>query len=154
VPSFSPSMGLLSVVSDIRCRIKLKSATFILNFFFPTRTAEQIFTFDGEFYLKLVSTFQFWLKLDNSNIQFTWRSTCFCEHLECKMFRAVFWVILPCEMIVDRRFRGAYCLHHPWWWQKTALNIILAAVRTWNLTSWMQLSTYLSRWKMFQTKVI
>jgi hypothetical protein len=27
------------------------------------------------------------------------------------MFRAVFWVILPCEMIVDRRFRGAYCLH-------------------------------------------
>jgi hypothetical protein len=28
------------------------------------------------------------------------------------MFRAVFWVILPCKMIVDRRFRGAYCLHH------------------------------------------
>jgi hypothetical protein len=26
------------------------------------------------------------------------------------MFRAVFWVILPCKMIVDRRFRGAYCL--------------------------------------------
>jgi hypothetical protein len=24
----------------------------------------------------------------------------------------VFWVILPCKMIVDRRFRGAYCLHH------------------------------------------
>jgi len=63
------------------------------------------------------------------------------------MFRAVFWVILPCKMIVDRRFRD------PWWWrqyaplkrrstiilhgsitQKTALNIILAAVRTWNLT--------------------
>jgi hypothetical protein len=52
-----------------------------------------------------------------------------------------------CKMIVDRRFRGAY------WWrqyaplksrstiilhgsisQKTTLNIILAAVRTWNLT--------------------
>jgi hypothetical protein len=30
-----------------------------------------------------------------------------------KMFRAVFWVVLPCKMIVDRRFRGAYCLHHP-----------------------------------------
>jgi hypothetical protein len=30
----------------------------------------------------------------------------------CKMFRAVFWVVLPCKMIVDRRFRGAYCLHH------------------------------------------
>jgi hypothetical protein len=28
------------------------------------------------------------------------------------MFRAVFWVVLPCKMIVDRRFRGAYCLHH------------------------------------------
>jgi hypothetical protein len=27
------------------------------------------------------------------------------------MFRAVFWVILPCRIIVDRRFRGAYCLH-------------------------------------------
>jgi hypothetical protein len=29
------------------------------------------------------------------------------------MFRAVFWVILPCKMFVDQRFRGAYCLHHP-----------------------------------------
>jgi hypothetical protein len=28
------------------------------------------------------------------------------------MFRAVFWVVLPFKMIVDRRFRGAYCLHH------------------------------------------
>jgi hypothetical protein len=28
------------------------------------------------------------------------------------MFRIVFWDVLPCEMIVDRRFRGAYCLHH------------------------------------------
>jgi hypothetical protein len=27
------------------------------------------------------------------------------------MFRAVFWVVLPGEMIVDRRFRGAYSLH-------------------------------------------
>jgi hypothetical protein len=31
------------------------------------------------------------------------------------MFRAVFWVVLPCKMIVDRRFRGAYCLHHQGW---------------------------------------
>jgi hypothetical protein len=30
----------------------------------------------------------------------------------CMMFRVVFWVILPCKMIVDRRFRVAYCLHH------------------------------------------
>jgi hypothetical protein len=36
-------------------------------------------------------------------------------------------------MIVDRRFRRAYCLHHQTS-QKTTLNIILAAVRTWNLT--------------------
>jgi hypothetical protein len=28
------------------------------------------------------------------------------------MFRVVFWDILPCKIIVDRRFRGAYCLHH------------------------------------------
>jgi hypothetical protein len=26
------------------------------------------------------------------------------------MFRVVFWDILPCKMIVDRHFRGAYCL--------------------------------------------
>jgi hypothetical protein len=31
------------------------------------------------------------------------------------MFRVVFWVILPCKMIIDRRFRGAYCLHHQGW---------------------------------------
>jgi hypothetical protein len=31
------------------------------------------------------------------------------------MFRAVFWVVLPCQSIVDRRFRGAYCLHHQGW---------------------------------------
>jgi hypothetical protein len=28
------------------------------------------------------------------------------------MFRIFFWDILPCKMIVDRRFRGTYCLHH------------------------------------------
>jgi hypothetical protein len=28
------------------------------------------------------------------------------------MFRIVFWDVLPCKMIVDQRFRGAYCLHH------------------------------------------
>jgi hypothetical protein len=39
------------------------------------------------------------------------------------MFRVVFWDILPCKMIVDQRIS-----------QKTTLNIILAAVRTWNLT--------------------
>jgi hypothetical protein len=34
------------------------------------------------------------------------------EERKAVMFRAVFWVVLPCKMIVDRRFRGAYCLHH------------------------------------------
>jgi hypothetical protein len=44
-------------------------------------------------------------------------------------FRIVFWDVLPCKIIVDRRFRGTYCLHtHPWWWRQHA------AVRTWNLT--------------------
>jgi hypothetical protein len=28
-------------------------------------------------------------------------------------FKIVFWDVLPCKMIVDRRFRGTYCLHHP-----------------------------------------
>jgi hypothetical protein len=31
------------------------------------------------------------------------------------MFRAVFWVVQPGKKSVDRRFRGSYCLHHPWW---------------------------------------
>jgi hypothetical protein len=33
------------------------------------------------------------------------------------MFIAVFWVVLPCKMIVDRRFRGTCCLHHQGWRQ-------------------------------------
>jgi hypothetical protein len=32
-----------------------------------------------------------------------------------KKFRIVFWDVLPCKMIVNRCFRGAYCLHHQWW---------------------------------------
>jgi hypothetical protein len=27
-------------------------------------------------------------------------------------FRIVFWDVLPCKIIVDRRFRGTYSLHH------------------------------------------
>jgi hypothetical protein len=37
-----------------------------------------------------------------------------------KKFRIVFWDVLPCRIIVDRRFRGTCCLHHhhhPWWWR-------------------------------------
>jgi hypothetical protein len=29
------------------------------------------------------------------------------------LFRVVFWDILPCKIIVARRFRGANCHHHP-----------------------------------------
>jgi hypothetical protein len=29
------------------------------------------------------------------------------------MFRIVFWDVLPCKIIVDRRFRGTYCLYLP-----------------------------------------
>jgi hypothetical protein len=59
------------------------------------------------------------------------------------MFRAVFWVILPCRMIVDRplmmeavRTSETSVDNHftRQYNQKTTLNIILAAVRTWNLT--------------------
>jgi hypothetical protein len=39
----------------------------------------------------------------------------FCVKTRNIMFRVVFWDILPCKMIVDRRFRGAYCLHHQGW---------------------------------------
>jgi hypothetical protein len=43
----------------------------------------------------------------------------FIEKNKTLTFRAVFRDILPCKIIVDRRFRGAYCLHHqgyspPW----------------------------------------
>jgi hypothetical protein len=37
-------------------------------------------------------------------------------------FRVVFWDILPCKIIVDRRFRGTYCLHHS--------SLMMEAVRT------------------------
>jgi hypothetical protein len=33
------------------------------------------------------------------------------KHVYVLVFRVVFWVILPCKMIVARRFRGAYCPH-------------------------------------------
>jgi hypothetical protein len=45
-----------------------------------------------------------------------------------KMFRAVFWVVLPCKMIVDLVLPCKMIVDRTT--QKTALNIILAAVRT------------------------
>jgi hypothetical protein len=41
------------------------------------------------------------------------------------VFRVVFWDILPCKMIVDRHFTGAYCLHHQGWVSLAPLDIIL-----------------------------
>jgi hypothetical protein len=35
-----------------------------------------------------------------------------CNTRKRMMFRVVFWDILPCKIIVNRRFRGVYCLHH------------------------------------------
>jgi hypothetical protein len=57
-------------------------------------------------------------------------------------FRIVFWDVLPCKIIVDRRFRGSVLppsslmtiILHGSTSQKTILNFILAAVRTLNLT--------------------
>jgi hypothetical protein len=55
------------------------------------------------------------------------------------LFRFVFWDVLPCKIIVDRRFRGTRCPPSSGrslgsTSQKINLNFILAAVRTWNLT--------------------
>jgi hypothetical protein len=55
----------------------------------------------------------------NFRIVFWWRNTIQRKLQHNKvmttMFRVVFWDILPCKMIVDRRLRGAYCLHHQRW---------------------------------------
>jgi hypothetical protein len=39
----------------------------------------------------------------------------FFQNTICKKFRIVFCDVLPCKIIVDRRFRDAYCLHHQGW---------------------------------------
>jgi hypothetical protein len=56
------------------------------------------------------------------------------------MFRAVFWVVLPCKVIVDRRFRGAYCLHHQGWVSRAKKNqkpkkLTKGGVLRWRTTS-------------------
>jgi hypothetical protein len=35
-----------------------------------------------------------------------------CQQTPSLKFRFVFWDVLPCKIIVDRRFRGTCCLHH------------------------------------------
>jgi hypothetical protein len=37
-------------------------------------------------------------------------------------FRIVSWDVLPCKIIVDRRFRATWCLHHQGWRQHVPLN--------------------------------
>jgi len=54
-------------------------------------------------------------KSDSSGLDTHWLriGTCsVCLNYKISLFRVVFWDRLPCKMIVDRRFRGAYCLHH------------------------------------------
>jgi len=34
------------------------------------------------------------------------------KHFSPTKLRFVFWDVLPCKIIVDRRFRGTCCLHH------------------------------------------
>jgi hypothetical protein len=53
-----------------------------------------------------------------------------CEE-SVQKFR-VFWDVAPCSHVeVDRRFRGAYCLHHrPDDHPEDSINFVLAAVRT------------------------
>jgi hypothetical protein len=49
-----------------------------------------------------------------------WICKTFCLHVRFQVltaasmkFRIVFWDVLPCKIIVDRRFRGTCCLHIP-----------------------------------------
>jgi hypothetical protein len=54
------------------------------------------------------------------------------------MFRIVFWDVLPCKIIVDRRFRGTYCLHHQGWVSLARKDRVYVGVQwtglTWFLT--------------------
>jgi hypothetical protein len=41
--------------------------------------------------------------------------TGFCRAFKCKLIwkiRIVFWDVLPCKIIADKRFRGTCCFHH------------------------------------------
>jgi hypothetical protein len=39
-------------------------------------------------------------------------------------FKIIFWDVLPCKIIVDRRFRGTFCLHNQ------GSSLIMEAART------------------------
>jgi hypothetical protein len=44
-----------------------------------------------------------------------------------------FWDIVPCSVGVDRRFRGAYCLHHQGDDIKMFIFLIMEAVHAFNV---------------------
>jgi hypothetical protein len=62
------------------------------------------------------------------------------EHFEV---RFVFWDVLPCKIIVDRRFRCAYCLHHQGWVSLTRKDRGYIEVQWTGLTNREWGSTYL-----------
>jgi hypothetical protein len=41
-------------------------------------------------------------------------------------FIIVFWDVLPCKIIVDRRFRGTCCPHHQGWWELEISNRLVS----------------------------
>jgi hypothetical protein len=69
----------------------------------------------------------------SEHVQYNWKHLLLTAVLYCiasaartcftLMFRIVFWDVLPCKIIVDRRFRGANCLHQVW-------SLMMETVRT------------------------
>jgi hypothetical protein len=62
-------------------------------------------------------------------------------------FIFVFWDVLPCEIIVDRRFRGTCCLHHQDVHLKRLSSIMLhgCTSQKTNMNFWKLCSSYLTR---------
>jgi hypothetical protein len=54
-------------------------------------------------------------------------------------FRFVLWAVLPCKIIVDRRFRGTYCLHHQAWSEITRFKVLTAASMKFRFVFWVVL---------------
>jgi hypothetical protein len=82
---------------------------------------------------KLSTSTTIHIRVGYKSLCFYLRKLPFYELLATLMLRIVFWDVLSCKMIVDRRFRGVYCLHHkgwgithpwwfphPWWWRQYA----------------------------------
>jgi hypothetical protein len=74
-----------------------------------------------------------------------WLSTDVSEVRTASIIRIVFWDVLPCKMIVDRRFRDAYCLHHQGWVNSLALLKTLAGCNVRSVAMfWKQSHLYFS----------